>query len=157
MSARLAEQSRPLTRNHTKSSLAQTAQTESHAPVSPASLATPAPALTGLAPDADEADEADEADALAAASVLVATVAVAAEVDPEVLTDVPVALEGPLVPELTAELSVVAVAADVDSVTPAPDDVAGSSATTVAVAFAVALTPTMDRTHEAAATEYSSK
>lgn len=154
MSARLAEQSRPLTRNHTKSSLAQTAQTESHAPVSPASLATPAPALTGLAPDADEADEAD---ALAAASVLVATVAVAAEVDPEVLTDVPVALEGPLVPELTAELSVVAVAADVDSVTPAPDDVAGSSATTVAVAFAVALTPTMDRTHEAAATEYSSK
>lgn len=69
-------------------------------------------------------------------------------------------VEEPLVPELTAELVLVPITAaevDIDATTVATDDVAGPSATRVAVACAVSLMPTMDRTHEAAASEYTSK
>lgn len=128
----------------------------SHAAANPTSPATPSPALTNLLLAADEAL------ALALASPPVPVATAAAEVDPSAL-----AAEEGLVPELTAELTDVAIADDVadvaddddDGVTATPDVVAGLSATTivVAVAVAVALTPTKDRTHEAAATEYRSK
>lgn len=84
----------------------------------------------------------------------------AAEVDAEVSAVamlLPVIDEEALVPGLTVELVVVPETVDVDSATAANHDVAGPSAIRVAVACAVALMPTMDRTHEAAAPEYSSK
>lgn len=102
----------------------------------------------------------DLAPAAAELGAIVAVVVAEAEVDAEVSAVtalLPVVVEEALVPELTAELVVAPLTADVDDPTAATDDVAGPSATSVAVACAVALMPTMDRTHEAAASKHSSK
>ncbi|KAJ4389212.1 hypothetical protein N0V93_006675 [Gnomoniopsis smithogilvyi] len=70
---------------------------------------------------------------------------------------VPVALEVALVSELPGELLMFLLAADVDLITVAPEDVAGPSTTRFTVAFAVVLTQIMDRTQDVAATQDSSE
>lgn len=121
--------------------------TNNHVAINPTSPATQAstPAPADLAPAADEvgafvaAAPAEDVVEASAVTVLVPMVVV-------------VAAEAPLVPELTAAelVSVPITVVDVG----ATDEVAGPSATSVAVACpAVALMPTMDRTHEAAASE----